>query len=48
MMKLKSWKMGVSEDESRRYQEDIQKFTDKFIAEVEKVLAAKEKEIMEV
>jgi ribosome recycling factor len=41
-------KSGVSEDESRRHQEDIQKFTDKFIAEVEKVLAAKEKEIMEV
>ncbi|MNI03285.1 Ribosome-recycling factor [compost metagenome] len=41
-------KAGVSEDESRRYQEDIQKFTDKFSAEVDKVLAAKEKEIMEV
>jgi ribosome recycling factor len=41
-------KSGISEDESRRYQEDIQKFTDKFIAEVDKVLAAKEKEIMEV
>jgi ribosome recycling factor len=41
-------KSGVSEDESRRHQEDIQKFTDKFIAEVDKVLAAKEKEIMEV
>ncbi len=41
-------KSGISEDESRRHQEDIQKFTDKFIAEVDKVLAAKEKEIMEV
>ena len=41
-------KSGVSEDESRKHQEDIQKFTDKFVAEVEKVLAAKEKEIMEV
>jgi len=41
-------KSGISEDESRRHQDDIQKFTDKFIAEVEKVLAAKEKEIMEV
>jgi ribosome recycling factor len=37
-----------SEDESRRHQEDIQKFTDKFITEVDKVLASKEKEIMEV
>jgi ribosome recycling factor len=41
-------KSGMPEDESRRHQEDIQKFTDKFIAEVDKVLAAKEKEIMEV
>lgn len=41
-------KAGISEDESRKHQEDIQKFTDKFISEVEKVLAGKEKEIMEV
>ncbi|MFD0587551.1 ribosome recycling factor [Paenibacillus sp. GCM10027627] len=41
-------KTEISEDESRRHQEDIQKATDKFIAEVEKVLSAKEKEIMEV
>lgn len=41
-------KSDISEDESRRHQEDIQKATDKFIAEVDKVLAAKEKEIMEV
>jgi ribosome recycling factor len=41
-------KTGVSEDESRRHQDDVQKQTDKYIAEVDKVLAAKEKEIMEV
>ncbi|BBH20840.1 ribosome-recycling factor [Paenibacillus baekrokdamisoli] len=41
-------KTDISEDESRRHQEDVQKATDKFIAEVEKVLASKEKEIMEV
>ncbi|TBL77761.1 ribosome recycling factor [Paenibacillus thalictri] len=41
-------KSGISEDESRRHQEDVQKFTDKFTAEVDKILAAKEKEIMEV
>ena len=41
-------KTDISEDESRRHQEDIQKTTDKFIAEVDKVLSAKEKEIMEV
>ena len=41
-------KNGISEDESRGHQEDIQKKTDKFTAEVDKVLAVKEKEIMEV
>ncbi|CAM3143053.1 ribosome recycling factor [Paenibacillus lupini] len=41
-------KTTVSEDESRRHQEDIQKATDRFIAEVDKVLVAKEKEILEV
>lgn len=38
----------ISEDESRRHQDDIQKVTDRFIAEVDKVLVAKEAEIMEV
>ncbi|AZN40885.1 ribosome recycling factor [Paenibacillus albus] len=41
-------KSDISEDESRRHQDDIQKTTDKFIAEVERVLSAKEKDIMEV
>ena len=38
----------VSEDESRKGQEQIQKITDKYIAEVDVQLAAKEKEMMEV
>ncbi|RKN86488.1 ribosome recycling factor [Paenibacillus ginsengarvi] len=41
-------KSTISEDESRRHQDDIQKATDKFIAEIDKVLVGKEKEIMEV
>ncbi|MBD2845254.1 ribosome recycling factor [Paenibacillus sp. IB182496] len=41
-------KTELSEDESRRHQDDIQKTTDRFIAEVDKVLANKEKEIMDV
>jgi ribosome recycling factor len=41
-------KTDISEDESRRHQEDIQKMTDRFTAEVDKILASKEKEIMEV
>jgi len=44
----KKEKGEISEDESRRHQEDVQKLTDKFVAEVDKILAAKEKEIMEV
>lgn len=38
----------ISEDESRGAQEDIQKLTDKFVEEVEKVINNKEKEILEV
>lgn len=41
-------KSEISEDESKRFQDDIQKLTDKFIAESDKVLATKEKEILEV
>jgi ribosome recycling factor len=38
----------ISEDDERRGQADIQKTTDKFIAEIDKLLAAKEIELMEV
>jgi len=38
----------VSEDDERRAQEDIQKMTDKYIGEVDKVLAEKEKDLMAV
>ena len=38
----------VSEDDERRAQDDIQKFTDRFIAEVDKLVAGKEQEIMAV
>lgn len=41
-------KTTISEDESHGHQEDIQKATDKYIAEVDKVLVLKEKEIMDV
>jgi ribosome recycling factor len=44
----KKEKSEISEDESRRHQEDVQKLTDRYVAEVDKILAAKEKEIMEV
>lgn len=38
----------VAEDEERRAQDDIQKLTDRFVADVDKALATKEKELMEI
>ncbi len=38
----------VSEDQERRAQEEIQKLTDRFIAEIDKALVAKETELMAV
>lgn len=38
----------ISEDEERRAQDAIQKLTDKYIAEVDKLLAGKEADLMEV
>ncbi|WP_028454647.1 ribosome recycling factor [Chitinilyticum litopenaei] len=38
----------ISEDDERRGQDEIQKLTDKYIAEVDKQLADKEKELMAV
>lgn len=39
---------AISEDDERRGQDDTQKLTDRFIAEVDKLLAQKEAEIMTV
>ncbi len=41
-------KDGVPEDEVKKLQEDIQKFTDKFIEQVDRIVAQKEKDIMTV
>ena len=38
----------ISEDQDRKAQDDIQKITDKYIAEVDKALAAKEADLMEI
>ncbi|MFZ5466822.1 MAG: ribosome recycling factor [Pseudomonadota bacterium] len=38
----------ISEDDERRGQDLVQKLTDKYVADVDAVLAAKEKELMEV
>jgi ribosome recycling factor len=38
----------LSQDEDRRAQDDVQKLTDKHVAEIDQVLAEKEKELMQV
>ncbi|NCW90486.1 MAG: ribosome recycling factor [Rhodocyclales bacterium] len=38
----------ISEDEERRSQDDIQKLTDKFVADIDKLLADKEKELLQI
>lgn len=38
----------ISEDDDRRAQEEIQKLTDKYIAQVDKALAVKEADLMEI
>lgn len=39
---------AISEDDERRAQDDIQKLTDRFVTEIDKLLAQKEAEIMTV
>lgn len=39
---------AISEDEERRSQEDVQKLTDRFVTEVDKLVAEKEKEVLTV
>lgn len=36
----------ISEDDSKKFQDEIQKVTDKFTAEIDKIVAAKEQEVM--
>lgn len=38
----------VSQDDDRRAQEEVQKLTDKYVAEIDQILAEKEKELMQV
>ncbi len=38
----------ISEDDDRRAQDEIQKMTDKFIAEIDKLLQAKEQELLTI
>ena len=36
----------ISEDDSKRFHDDIQKVTDKFVSQVDQVMENKEKEIL--
>ncbi len=39
---------AVAEDEEHRAQDDVQKLTDRFIVEIDKILAAKETDLMAI
>jgi ribosome recycling factor len=39
---------GISEDELRRAEKELQKLTDQHVAEIDEIVAAKEKDLMEV
>jgi ribosome recycling factor len=41
-------KKEVSEDDERRAQDDVQKLTDRFVAEIDQMLVVKETELMAV
>ena len=41
-------KKEVAEDDERRAQDDVQKWTDRYVAEVDKMLAEKEKELLAI
>jgi len=47
-LKKKEKDSQLSEDQAKRGMEDVQKLTDKYIEEINSVLARKEKEIMEI
>lgn len=48
MIKSLEKEKSISEDEARRATEDVQKLTDKFIKDLDAILANKEKEVLEV
>jgi ribosome recycling factor len=48
MLKEMVKEKDISEDDERRGQDDVQKVTDGFIAKIEKMLAEKEADLMEI
>lgn len=47
-LKVKVKDKTITEDDERRAQEDIQKLTDRYVAEVDKLLEGKEKDLLEI
>ncbi|MFQ5780427.1 MAG: ribosome-recycling factor, partial [Nitrospiria bacterium] len=47
-LKARQREGGLTEDEGRKNQEEVQKITDQTIAKVDEILSAKEAEILEV
>ena len=47
-VKKKEKEKEISQDDLKKNQEEIQKLTDDFIKEIDNLIAAKEKEIMEI
>jgi ribosome recycling factor len=41
-------KKEISEDDERRAQDDVQKLTDRYVGDIDKLIAEKEKELMTV
>ena len=39
---------AISEDDERRGEEEVQKLTDRYVAEIDKLLAQKEQELMQI
>jgi ribosome recycling factor len=48
MLKEMVKEKDISEDDERRAQDDVQKLTDEFVAKIEKLLAVKEADLMEI
>lgn len=47
-LKAKHKDAGISEDDLKRYQDEAQKVTDRYVKKIDEVVAEKEKEIMEI
>ena len=47
-MKKKEKNKEISQDELKKNQEEIQKMTDDFAEEIDRLIAEKEKEVMEI